>query len=89
MGAQEFNKTGRHVTQKKYQGKHEPLASINRSAGKTKQDINSVFSFSVQLYSLKQIINVLLQTENILEKNLRNNLPLTRKKRSYENRGYG
>ena len=52
----------------------------NRSAWKTNSDINSVFSFSVQLYSLKQIINVLLQTENILEKVLRNHVPLTLKK---------
>ena len=36
----------------------------------------SVFSFSVPLYSLEQVINVLLQTENILGKNLRNHLAL-------------
>ena len=39
-----------------------------RSAGKTKQDINSAFSFPGQLQSLKHIFNVLLQSENIPEK---------------------
>ena len=64
------NKTERHVTQKKYQGKNEPLACVNRSAVKVKYmlDINSVLPFSIHLYSLEQNTNVLLQTENILEK---------------------
>ena len=64
---------------KKYQGKNEPLACVNRSVGK-KKAVNSVFSFSMQLYSLKQIINVLLQAENILEKILRNHVTLTQRK---------
>ena len=42
-----------------------PLTCLNLSPGKTEQDINSIFSFSVHLYSLKQIINVLLETECI------------------------
>ena len=44
-----------------------------------RNDINSVFLFSVQLYSLEQIINVLLKTENILENIHRNHLHLTLK----------
>ena len=43
-----------------------------------RNDINSVFLFSVQLYSLEHI-NVLLKTENILENILRNHLQLTLK----------
>ena len=44
------------------------MACVNMISGrKTKEDINSVFSFSVKSYALEQIIHVLLQTERILE----------------------
>ena len=57
------------LRKKKYQVKNDPLAKILIQS-----------SFSVQLYSLEQIINFVLQTENILQKNLRNHFPLTLKK---------
>ena len=46
------------------------MACVNMISGrKTKEDINSVFSFSAKsyMYALEQSINVLLQTERILE----------------------
>ena len=58
--ALEFNKTTSRYA-KEISGQNEPLASVKRFAGQTKKDVVLVLSFSVQLYSLEQIINVLFR----------------------------
>ena len=68
------------VTLCKKSGQKLTLCVFKPFCRKDEIDINSIFSFSVQLYSLEQSINVSLQTKNIPEKNLRNLLPLTLKK---------
>ena len=78
-GCIRLNKTGRHVAQKRFHSKKKTPGVLNRSPGKTELNIYLDFSFSLQLYALKQIINVLLQTENISGRILRNHSLLTLK----------